>query len=453
MRSERNKASPPSPSFPFTVVYYIIREFFLSFVVSFLFFFVVFFINQILLLAEDILSKNVPFAQTLMLLVYSLPSVVAIAFPFAALAGALMTSARLNADNEILAFSALGISVKILYLPFLVVGLAASLLSFAANDYFLPRGSVAFRKLYGQLVARSASVELTPFSVKRYSKAIVVTGAKDGDKAGDILLFEEENRGADTVISAERAGISIDPDGDEALIEMEGITELSVASGEARKFSVSRADTLSYRFMLRNPIVGFAGSSPSEMSSGDLLASLRKKRAVLEAREREIAKQYGEARAKLIAEYGNAAEYGALADHGATGASSNKGGEGQEKEKNLQTTIATLKQISTSKPSDKSLQIYDLEYNKKFAIPAAGFFFAFLAFPLGLGTKRAGRTAGFGLALLLSTLYWAMLFAGQTAGLRTNLSPAVAMWAPNAAVFIAALAVWIFRRGSGRRSV
>jgi len=447
MRSERNKASPPSPSFPFTVVYYIVREFFLSFVVSFLFFFVVFFINQILLLAEDILSKNVPFAQTLMLLVYSLPSVVAIAFPFAALAGALMTSARLNADNEILAFSALGISAKILYLPFLVVGLAASLLSFTANDYFLPRGSVAFRKLYGQLVARSASVELTPFSVKRYSKAIVVTGAKDGDKAGDILLFEEENRGADTVISAGRAGISIDSGGAESHIEMEDVTELSVTSGEARKFSVSRADTLSYRFMLRNPIVGFAGSSPSEMSSGDLLASLRKKRAILEAREREVAKQYGEARAGLIA------GYGAIAGRGAIGALPNRDVERQEREKDLQKTIATLKQVSASKPSDKSLQIYALEYNKKFAIPAAGFFFAFLAFPLGLGTKRAGRTAGFGLALLLSTLYWAMLFAGQTAGLRTNLSPVVAMWAPNAAVFLAALAVWIFRRSSGRRSV
>ena len=447
MRSERNNASPRLPSFPFTVIYYIIREFFLSFMVSFLFFFVIFFINQILLLAEDILSKSVPFTQTLLLLLYSLPSVVAIAFPFAALAGALMTSARLNADNEILAFSALGISVKVLYLPFLIVGLVASLLSFAANDYFLPRGAVAFRKLYGQLVARSASVELTPFSVKRYSKAIVVTGAKDGERAGDILLFETENKSADKVIAAGSAGISIDSSGNEALIEMMDVTELSVAAGEARKFSVSRADTLYYRFMLQNPIVGFAGSSPSEMSSGDLLGSLKKKKTVLDSRERDIAKQYSEARARLITGYGDTTRYSAA------GTPAENGKAAQDGEKKLQMTIQTLKQASSAKPSDKSLQIYALEYNKKFAIPAAGFFFALLAFPLGLGTKRAGRTAGFGLALILSTLYWAMLFAGQTAGLRSNLSPTLAMWAPNAAVFAAAIAVWIFRRGSGRRSV
>jgi len=441
MGLERDKSAKHLSSFPYTVVYYIIREFFLSLVVSFLFFFVIFFINQILLLAEDILSKNVPFTQTLMLLLYSLPSVVAIAFPFAALAGALMTSARLNADNEILAFSASGISVKVLYLPFLVVGLAASLLSFAANDYFLPRGAVAFRKLYGQLVAKSASVELTPFSVKRYSTSIVVIGAKDGERAGNILLFETGNKTAEKVISAADASISIEPSGGEALIEMKGVTELSVETGEARKFSVSKADTLYYRFMLKNPIVGFAGASPSEMSSRDLLVNLKKKQTVLDQRERDVAKQYGEARARLVLGYSEIVtlpEDAKLID---------------ENEKKLQRTVSTMNQAYQAKPSDRSLQIYALEYNKKFAIPAAGFFFALLAFPLGLGTKKAGRTAGFGLALILSTLYWALLFAGQTAGLRSSISPAMSMWAPNVAVLVATIAAWVFRQGFGRRSI
>ncbi|MCE1210200.1 MAG: LptF/LptG family permease, partial [Spirochaetia bacterium] len=102
-----DKIAGGSHGIPLTVLRYIAGEFLLSLGISFLFFFVVFFVNQILLLAEDILAKNAPLAQTLLLLLYSLPSVVAIAFPFSALAGALMTSARLNSDNEILAFSSL----------------------------------------------------------------------------------------------------------------------------------------------------------------------------------------------------------------------------------------------------------------------------------------------------------------------------------------------------------
>ena len=39
---------------------YIAREFLFSFVVAFLFFFFIFFINQMLLMAEEILTKHVP---------------------------------------------------------------------------------------------------------------------------------------------------------------------------------------------------------------------------------------------------------------------------------------------------------------------------------------------------------------------------------------------------------
>jgi len=429
--------------FPRTAFLYIVREFCLSFAISFLFFFVVFFINQILLLAEDILAKNAPLDQTILLLLYSLPSVVAIAFPFSALAGALMTSARLNTDNEILAFSALGVSPATLYAPFLVMGLVASLLSFAANDYFLPRSAVAFRRIYGQLVARSASIELTPFSVKRYTKAIVVTGAGEGGDIGDILLFETDEKKVNKVISAGRASIAIDPDGSQAVIEMSDILEHSVQLDEKSKFSISKADTLLYRFMLKDPIVGFSGSSPSEMSSRDLLENLRKKRNTLDARKKDIARQEAETRARLTTAYLS----------GGPGQPEPAATASKERQQTLQRAVSALAQAQSALPSDRSLQIYELEYNKKFAIPSAGFFFAFLAFPLGLGTKRAGRTAGFGMALLLSSLYWGLLFVGQTAGLRSAVSPALAMWAPNGLVLAATAVVWVIRRSGGRRSV
>ncbi|HWR11639.1 MAG TPA: LptF/LptG family permease [Rectinemataceae bacterium] len=430
-----------SRGFPFTALFYIVREFCLSFAISFLFFFVVFFINQILLLAEDILAKSAPLDQTLLLLLYSLPSVVAITAPFSALAGALMTSARMNTDNEILAFSAVGISPAALYAPFLVMGLVASLLSFAANDYFLPRSAVAFRKVYGQLVARSASIELTPFSVKRYSQAVVVTGAGKSGDIGNLLLFENEGKTTDKVISAGKASIAIDPSGNGAMIEMSDVVEQSVLKTEGNKFSISKADTLFYRFMLKEPIVGFSGNSPSEMTSKDLLANLLKKRTTLEGRKNDLARQNGAAIASLIQGY---LERGALPETSS---------DASENGKMLQRSIAVLRQAESSPPSDRSLQIYELEYNKKFAIPAAAFFFSLLAFPLGLGTKRAGRTAGFGMALLLSSLYWGLLFAGQTAGLRSHISPALAMWAPNGLVFAAAIVVWIIRHKGQRRSL
>ena len=82
---------------------YITKEFIFSFIVAFFFFFFIFFINQLLLLAEQILSKKVPILDVIMLIVYSLPSIISITFPFASLVGALMAIGRFSSDNEILA--------------------------------------------------------------------------------------------------------------------------------------------------------------------------------------------------------------------------------------------------------------------------------------------------------------------------------------------------------------
>lgn len=436
----REGTSPARPrrrtwGFPALALSYLGRSFVSAFALSFLFFFIVFFVNQILLLAEDILSKNAPPGQTMLLLVYSLPSVVAIAFPFSSLAGALMTSAGLNADREILAFSACGISPRTLYLPFVLIGAFASFLSFAANDYFLPRSSKAFRSLYGQMVARSASIELKPYSVKRYPQAVVVTGEKAGDKAGQILVFEMDRPERRSLISAAAATLALDPRGEAARIEMDKVLEQSVPTKDEKNFTVTKAEHLSYRFSVDEPVVGFSGGNPSEMSSKALSGAIVRKRLTLEARKGEAEVQRSNARAGLVL------LYGAL-DSGLV-----------DGDKRLAKAVSDVSQSASARPMDRSLQIYELEYDKKFAIPAAGLFFALLAFPLGLGARRAGRTAGFGAALLLSTLYWGALFVGQTAGLRGLMSPWFAMWLPNLLVLAVTAVVWAARLGGSRRSV
>ena len=59
------------------LVRYLMKELFLYFFVAFLFFFMVFFVNQILLVAENILKKRVPVMDVARLITYSLPMVIA----------------------------------------------------------------------------------------------------------------------------------------------------------------------------------------------------------------------------------------------------------------------------------------------------------------------------------------------------------------------------------------
>ena len=77
--------------------------------VSFLFFFSIFFINVLLVTATDIMAKQVPLGDVALLVLYSLPQIIHLAFPFATLLGALMALGRLRADRELIALQASGI--------------------------------------------------------------------------------------------------------------------------------------------------------------------------------------------------------------------------------------------------------------------------------------------------------------------------------------------------------
>lgn len=425
-----------------------------SLLISFCFFFVVFFINQILLMAEEILSKNVPLQKTLLLLFYSLPSIVTISFPFSALAGGLMASARLNSDNEFLAMAASGISIRTMYLPFIIIGLLSSFISFQSNDYFLPRGTKAFQREYGQLVAKSASVELGAYSVKNYAQMTIVTGEKKDDAIGAVLLYPQNENAASsakTLIAAQKAWFSISPDQYNAVVTMDSVWQQEIDGKKPDHFTISRADQVQYRIKISEPITGFSSAGPSEMSSAQIKSKIADKAANLEKRIGDSKMQKSRTQARLLAAYGK--ELSPILEEQAVqvAAAKTQKNPAEAPLAALSRNVNEYRASATALPQDRTLQIYKLEYNKKFSIPAAGFFFALLAFPLGLGTGKAGRTAGFGLALLLSVAYWALLFAGQTLGLRSALDPALAMWAPDLLVLAAALIMLALRHFSTRR--
>lgn len=101
-------------------------------------------------------------------------------------------------------------------------------------------------------------------------------------------------------------------------------------------------------------------------------------------------------------------------------------------------------ELERTKPIDRSIQVYKLEYFKKFSIPAGALCFVFLAFPLGLRARKSGRSVGFGLGLLVAVLYWALLLGGQTLGTRLGLSPFWSMWGADIFVLVAAAGLWAY---------
>ena len=87
--------------------------------------------------------------------------------------------------------------------------------------------------------------------------------------------------------------------------------------------------------------------------------------------------------------------------------------------------------------SERQLNSYKLEYNKKFSMPFGSIFFAFLALPLALlFGKHNGQTIGLIIGIVISVLYWTMMILGQIFGNRGGLSGFWTMWLPNITIFV-----------------
>lgn len=355
-----------------TLFRYIAKEISLYFLVCFLFFFLVFFVNQILLMAEDILSKKAPLKEVALLIVYSLPAIIATSAPFAALVGTLMSLGRLVSDREILSMTALGVSLRFILVPVLAVGLFVSVLSYLTNDILLPAGTIQFTKLYRKILTSTPALEIESDSIKRSQNAIVVTGTIKDGKMDSLLVIDADNTGNKRVMAAPDAQLvkSRNP----AVLMTLHMNEAVVAAfdkNDNAKYDIIQAKGLSYNLLASDVLPAYTGSvTPREMSSRDLAREIKKKEKGADAR---------------------------------------------------------------------SLNMYRMEYHKKFSIPFGALFFVILAFPLGLTAKTNGQSVGFILGLIIAVLYWAMFIGGQTLSVRLGYNGVALMWLPNIVIGVLGL--------------
>ncbi len=88
------------------------------------------------------------------------------------------------------------------------------------------------------------------------------------------------------------------------------------------------------------------------------------------------------------------------------------------------------------KESIEDLNSLKIELYKKFALAFSVLAFVLIAMPLGITTKRSERSVGFGISLGVIICYYILSVACESLSLKGRLAPAVAMWAPNALLFL-----------------
>ena len=275
MRESRTKFFGTSLR-PHVLTRYLVRELLLYFSVAFLFFFTIFFVNQILLIAENILRQGAPVWDVVKLMTYSLPFIVAQSSPFATLVGFLMCLGRFMSDNEIIIFRASGFSYVHILCPVLVLGLAISIASFFVNDYLLPLGTIRYNRLRRMILSSNPAVALDSHAVKRLNTATLVTGDVSDTKVSDLVIIDMGSDGKMRIISAGESDLrSVRKEGVLMQLTMTDALALFFNTTSFSDYDLLSSDRVTFN-LFESAFFNDSGStSPREMTSYDLGRALR----------------------------------------------------------------------------------------------------------------------------------------------------------------------------------
>ncbi|MCR5189496.1 MAG: LptF/LptG family permease [Treponema sp.] len=99
----------------------------------------------------------------------------------------------------------------------------------------------------------------------------------------------------------------------------------------------------------------------------------------------------------------------------------------------LSKVLVDMRKSAQEDPSQKPrLNIWTMEFHKKFALPFGSIFFAFLAFSIAfLFGKHNGQMLGLFLGIVICVLYWAMQIMGQLFVTRVGLPAFWCIWLPD----------------------
>jgi lipopolysaccharide export system permease protein len=302
------------------------------------------------------------------------------------------------------------------------------------NDYLLPVGTMNYTKLYRKLIYSNPELELESFTAKRYMDTVLITGQVKGKNIEDIIIIDRTNQGNKRFITAQKANIGEDKEG-QGIISLTLTDIFSHYSDQKKEFDFNwlTAEKMIYNILISDLSIAIRNPGPREMSSFDVYRSIKEKEKNLSEKLYNI-------------KYSNDNNYLKYTENLVALSSMQYTGEKKKKsQEELVRNFTNYLNIKNEKINDRQLQIYKLEYNKKYSLPAACLLFVLFSYPAGLFSKRSGRSVGFGIGLIVSVFYWCMLFAAHTLGVRSNLPPMLAMWFPNTVILLLSVGGFFMR--------
>jgi LPS export ABC transporter permease LptG len=171
------------------------------------------FVQQLGRYSQVVLSFQASAEATMTFLLSMLPGIVVITLPVSLVLGTVITCSRQSADNELTVAQACGINQRGLGLPFLVLGLAGTVLSIYLTSEVAPNALRRLKALRARIMLQEATLQIKPHlfitSFPNILLYVQDVDARTGDWLGVFILQQDEKNNQTRIVTAERGRLRI----------------------------------------------------------------------------------------------------------------------------------------------------------------------------------------------------------------------------------------------------
>jgi LPS export ABC transporter permease LptG/LPS export ABC transporter permease LptF len=339
-------------------------------------------------LLELIVRNSAPVPSVGEIFLYTLPTTFTLTLPMGVLVGILVGLSRLAADSEVTAIRASGMGVGMFVRAIAIFAIGAWMLGMVNNIYVAPKSAAALNRLQDKLKSSQASFEIQPHVFYEEFKNVVLYVQDAVPSAGRLLwrgifLADISDPSSPKVTLAKRGALLSDSP-DKLRLHLEDGTQQESVPKAKDQYSITTFDSTEIPIQMPSSAGHVHDLLPvAELGLRELLRNA--------ARERRAA--------------------------------------------------APLKDIDpgTWNYDLTKARYYEIEFHRRFALPAACLVLAMVGIPLGLSARKGGKSTGFVLTILLVFVYYFFSLTGVSMARQGKMPPWEGVWMANIFFFLCGL--------------
>jgi LPS export ABC transporter permease LptG/LPS export ABC transporter permease LptF len=392
---------------------YILKEITPPFFLGLLVYSFVLLMNQVFILSELFIARGVSFAAVVQIFLYLVPSVLAFAVPMSVLMGILAGLSRLSSDSEVVAFRTLGIRNTRILWPVFLFAFGGWLVTSALTLYLAPWANYRWVQTLTKSVLSKVqlNVKAREFNEEIPQTVLFIQDITSENRWKNVFVHLSEKAEENRVIFARSGRLNFFPEAKRATLELFDGAMHTLPLAEPDRYSITFFKRIEEEINVESLFAQFSSEKRvREKDIGELLRGVEKIKAN---------------RIRLTAERRK------LAD----GGGGDRGAAGRDREIRL-----ALEQ------NGREWRSHWVEVHKKFALPFVCFIFVLMGIPLGISTRKGGRTSGFTISLGIILVYYVLITAGEKMAMEGRIAPSLGMWGPNIIFFLAG--TYLFARAA-----